>query len=159
MTGWTASRRAFLRTMAAGAGGALVTPHLLGALAWDRRARSLRDSVEPDGWDRVPGILARIVAPTFRARDFVITSYGAKADGRTDCTSAIRQAISACSAEGGGRVVVPAGGFLTGPIHLRSNVNLHVADGATLRFSTNPNDYLPAVFTRFEGMELMGYSP
>ena len=159
MMGWSASRRAFLRAMAAGAGGALVTPHLLGALEWDRRARILRDGVEPDGWDRVPGILARIVAPTFRARDVVITSYGAKADGQTDCTSAIRQAILACNAEGGGRVVVPSGTFRTGPIHLLSNVNLHVADGATLRFSTNPNDYLPAVFTRFEGMELMGYSP
>ena len=159
MTGWNSSRRAFLRTMAAGAGGAVVTPHLLGALTWDRRERALGDAVEPDGWDRVPGILARVVAPTFRARDFIITSYGARADGETDCTAAIRQAIAACSAAGGGRVVVPPGRFLTGPVHLLSNVNLHVAAGATLRFSTNPNDYLPPVFTRFEGTELMGYSP
>ncbi|CAN5873382.1 exopolygalacturonase PelB [soil metagenome] len=159
MSELSASRRAFLRTMAAGAGGVLVVPHVLGALMWHRRERGSGDGVEPDGWDRVPGILARIVAPTFRARDFIITSYGAKADGQSDCTSAIRQAIVACSAAGGGRVVVPAGSFLTGPVHLLSNVNLHVAAGATLRFSTNPNDYLPPVFTRFEGTELMGYSP
>jgi polygalacturonase len=59
----------------------------------------------------------------------------------------------------GGRVVVPTGRFLTGPIHLRSNVNLHVQKGGTLAFSRNQQDYLPAVFTRWEGVELMGYSP
>jgi polygalacturonase len=55
--------------------------------------------------------------------------------------------------------VVPPGKFLTGPIHLESNVNLHVSEGATLRFSRDPGDYLPAVPTRWEGVELMGYSP
>lgn len=115
--------------------------------------------VELVGWDRVPGILSRIVAPSFPARDFVITSYGARGDGNTDCTAAFRAAIGACNAAGGGRVVVPAGRYATGPIHLRSNVNLHVEDGATVLFSTDPRAYLPAVFTRWEGMELMGYSP
>jgi polygalacturonase len=56
-------------------------------------------------------------------------------------------------------VVVPAGRYLTGPIHLRSKVNLYVAEGATLLFSTDPRHYLPAVFTRWEGVELMNYSP
>jgi len=54
---------------------------------------------------------------------------------------------------------VPAGNFLTGPIHLRSNVNLHLASGATIRFSQDPTKYLPLVFSRWEGMELMNYSP
>ena len=62
-------------------------------------------------------------------------------------------------AAGGGRVVVPAGTFLTGAIHLKSSVNLHLSAGATLRFSRNPQDYLPVVFTRWEGVELMNYSP
>ncbi len=112
-------------------------------------------------WADVPGILARIKAPQFPARDFVITdaAFGAVADGRTLATDALRKAIEACHAAGGGRVVVPAGTFLTGAIHLKSNVNLHVSEGATLLFSTDPAHYLPAVFTRWEGMEMMGYSP
>ncbi len=81
------------------------------------------------------------------------------ADGKTDCTDAIRKAIAACAQAGGGRVVVPDGRFLTGPIHLRSNVELHLADNAVLEFTTNATAYLPAVFTRFEGMECYNYSP
>ncbi|HUR57399.1 MAG TPA: glycoside hydrolase family 28 protein, partial [Opitutaceae bacterium] len=109
------------------------------------------------GWDSVPAILARIKAPTFPARDFPITDYGAVAGG-ADCSDALRQAIAACHAAGGGRVVVPAGVFHTGAIHLRSNVNLHVAEGATLQFLTDPDKYLPAVHTRWEGVECMNYS-
>jgi polygalacturonase len=48
---------------------------------------------------------------------------------------------------------------VTGAIHLKSNVNLHVSAGATIKFSKNPGDYLPVVFTRWEGTELMNYSP
>lgn len=110
-------------------------------------------------WSQVPQILSRIQAPVFPARDFVITRYGAVADGKTDCTAAITKAIAACVEAGGGRVVVPAGEFLTGPIHLRSGVDLQVDDGATLKFSTDPKAYLPAVFTRFEGIECYNYSP
>src|SRR5690606_25870152 len=53
----------------------------------------------------------------------------------------------------------PCRRFFTGAIHLRSNVNLHLAEGATVRFSTDPEHYLPAVFTRWEGVEYYGYSP
>ncbi len=56
-------------------------------------------------------------------------------------------------------MVVPPGVFLTGPIHLKSHVNLHVSAGATIRFSRDPERYLPVVLTRWEGVELMGYSP
>src|SRR5215813_3894258 len=111
------------------------------------------------GWSNVPAILGRIKAPTFPNRDFKITDYGAVADGTTDSTEGIRKAIAACNAAGGGRVLVPAGTFLTGAIHLKSNVNLHVSEGATLKFSTDPAKFLPAVFTRFEGTECMNYSP
>lgn len=115
--------------------------------------------VVADPWDAVPQILSRIVPPTFPDRDFDITGYGAAGDGRTDCTDAVRRAIAACHAAGGGRVIVPAGRFLTGPVHLASNVNLHVSAGATLAFRTDPAAYLPPVLTRWEGMEMMGYSP
>jgi polygalacturonase len=110
-------------------------------------------------WAQVDGILARIVPPTFPARDFLVSAFGAKPDGATDCTEAFRKAIAACHASGGGRVVVPPGKYLTGPIHLRSGVNLHVGADATLLFSTDLRHYLPAVFTRWEGVELMNYSP
>lgn len=113
----------------------------------------------PSGWDQVPAILARIKAPVFAARDFDITKYGAKADGQFDCTQAIAQAIAACNKAGGGRVVVPAGVFSTAAIHLQSNVNLYVSRGATLRFIQDPTRYLPLVAGRFEGVELMNYSP
>ena len=111
------------------------------------------------GWAQVPAILSRIKAPTFPNRDFKITDYGAVADGKTDNTEAIRKAIAACNAAGGGRVVVPPGVTLTGAIHLKSNVNLHVPEGATLKFIPDPAKYLPVVLTRFEGTECMNYSP
>ncbi|HKD04429.1 MAG TPA: glycoside hydrolase family 28 protein [Bryobacteraceae bacterium] len=104
-------------------------------------------------------ILSRIKPPTFPKRDFDITKYGAVNGGEKDCTGAIRDAIAACTAAGGGRVVVPAGVFLTGAVHLESNVELHVAEGATLRFSRDPKQYLPVVLTRWEGTECMNYSP
>jgi unsaturated rhamnogalacturonyl hydrolase len=115
--------------------------------------------IEPTGWDKVPGILSRIKAPQFPNRDFVITEFGAPTDGTSDSTAAIAKAIAACNKAGGGRVVVPAGVFVTGAVHLKSNVNLHIAEGATLRFSTDPAKYLPVVLTRWEGVELMSYSP
>jgi polygalacturonase len=111
------------------------------------------------GWDAAPSILARIKPPRFPARDFKITDYGAVAGGAADSTDAIRKAIEACHAAGGGRVVVPAGVFLTGAIHLKSNVNLYVSEGATLKFSADPSKYLPVVYTRYEGTECMNYSP
>src|SRR5262245_32352060 len=74
------------------------------------------------GWAQVPEILSRIKAPTFPNREFKITDFGAVADGTTDNTVAIRKAVVACNAMGGGRVVVTPGVFLTGAIHLKSNV-------------------------------------
>lgn len=95
----------------------------------------------------------------FPAQDFSIADYGAVAGGEVSNTEAIARAIEACNKAGGGRVVVPHGEWLTGPIHLLSNVTLHLAEGATLRFTDNPSDYLPAVMTSWEGMECYNYSP
>lgn len=100
--------------------------------------------------------LARIKAPMFPDRDFIITAYGAKPGA--DCTEAIHAAIDACNKAGGGRVVVPVGEWLTAAIHLKSRVNLHVAEGATLRWTFDLEKY-PVVFTRWEGVECMNYSP
>lgn len=71
----------------------------------------------------------------------------------------IQAAIDACAEYGGGAVIVPKGEHKTGAIHLKSNVNLHLEDGAVIAFSDNPDDYLPVVFTRWEGMECYNYSP
>jgi polygalacturonase len=114
---------------------------------------------KPSGWDHVPRILERIVTPTFPSRDFDITRFGAVGDGETDSTRAFAAAIAECQAAGGGRVVVPAGVFMSGSIHLGSGVNLHLTQGATIRFMTNTASYLPVVFTRYECTEVMNFSP
>jgi unsaturated rhamnogalacturonyl hydrolase len=126
--------------------------------ARDAAAAPAKGSAAPE-WEQVGGILARIKAPTFPDVEFPITKYGAAADGKTDASKAIVQAIAACHQAGGGRVVVPAGEYLTGPIQLKSGVNLHLDHGATLKFKTDPAAYLPAVRSWFEGMECFNYSP
>jgi polygalacturonase len=112
-----------------------------------------------DPWLTVyPQVLKRIQLPKFPNREFDVTRYGAKPDGKTDCTTAFRKAIEEAARAGGGRVAVKEGVCLTGAIHLKSNVNLVVQKGATIKFDPNPNLY-PMVLTRFEGLELMNYSP
>jgi polygalacturonase len=150
------TRREFVRELAIGAGGVLLAPSFTAACAG--RLASAETSAAT-GWGIVPSILARIVPPAFPDRTFDIARFGALGDGSSDCTRAFRDAVAACTAAGGGRVLVPAGRFLTGPIHLASNVNLHVTEGATIAFSQDPRAYLPAVLSRFEGVEGMLYSP
>ena len=119
-------------------------------------AASPADSARIRGWADYESILAPIVAPQFPNRDFSIVDFGAKPG--TDATKAIAAAIAACSGAGGGRVVVPAGAWTTGAIRLLSHVNLHLDEGATLLFSTDPAAY-PVVYTRWEGVECMNFSP
>jgi len=105
-------------------------------------------------------IIDRIEEPSIPDRDYEITDFGAVGDGTTDALPAIRAAIERASADGGGRVVLPEGTWLSeGPVHLASNIDLHVSEGATLLFGTDTDDYLPVVRTRWEGTELDGYSP
>jgi polygalacturonase len=102
--------------------------------------------------------------PSFPDRTFDIREYGAvlcpwgQPETRKS-TAAIQNAIEACHKAGGGRVLIPKGDWLTGAIHLRSHVNLHVAEGATVHFSNDLADYLPAVHVRCEGVEAYNYSP
>ena len=110
------------------------------------------------GWDAYPVILSHINAPVFADKNFPITDYGAKADGTTDCTAAIRQAIEACNKAGGGHVVVPDGTFLTGGIRLLSNVDLHLSDNAKLQFTSDLSKY-PQVTIRYEGVEHQNFAP
>lgn len=117
------------------------------------------DTKPDSGWNLVPGILKEIKPPVFPDREYDITDFGAVGDGVTDCTDAIRRAIEACHTDGGGSVIVSSGTFKTGAVHLKSHVNLHLEKDATLLFSRDPSRYLPLVYTRFEGVECMNYSP
>ncbi len=141
------NRRDFLKALAAGA-----------ALAGSPSRAWLRAQRASDPWDELPRILARIKPPTIPRRDFDVMSFGAVGDNVTDNTDAFHAAIAACSRAGGGRVVVPPGAFLAGAIEVKSRVNLHLASGSTIRFTRDSNKY-PVVFSRWEGMELMNFSP
>ena len=152
------TRREFLKTIGVGSGLLLVKSPSLQALFYGNGSQTRVQAVN-DPWQQLPAILARIKPPVFPNRDFDITKFGAVGDNKTDCTEAFRKAITSCNSSGGGRVVVPAGQFLTGAIHLKSNVNLHLTSDASIKFSRDPRQYLPLVFTRWEGTELMNYSP
>ncbi len=107
----------------------------------------------------LPFELPIVPEPVFSERVFDIRGYGAVADGSTSNTEAFRRAVEDCYTQGGGTLRVPQGDWLTGPIHLRSNTCLHLERGAVVRFSTRFDDYLPVVFTRWEGVECYNYSP
>lgn len=111
-------------------------------------------------WNDVyPQVEARINAPVFPDKDYNILKFGKKSKKEGYLyTKMINKAIQKCHDEGGGRVIVPAGTWLTGPITLLSNVNLQLEEGATLLFTTDLTQY-PVVLTRWEGMDCYNYSP
>ncbi len=98
--------------------------------------------------------LPTIQQPAFRKDTFNILAYGAKADGQTLNTEAIRKAIENCATAGGGTVLIPQGLWLTGPVVFKSNINLHLAKGAILQFTTDFNQY-PLIKTNWEGLPAM----
>jgi len=101
-----------------------------------------------------------ISIPDFsNCREFPITDFGAEQGDKNLTGQAIAAAIDSASHSGGGRVVIPEGIWFTGKIHLKSNVDLHLSEGAVLVFSDDPADYLPAVHTSWEGLECYNYSP
>ncbi len=116
------------------------------------------DSPEQAWKKSYPSLLGSIVAPGFRDAAYNIASYGAVGDSVTLNHEIINSTIDLCSREGGGTVEIPAGVWLTGPIVLKSNVNLHVSEGAILLFSTDTSLY-PLVLTRWEGMDCYNTSP
>lgn len=96
--------------------------------------------------------LVNLQVPAFRKDTFYIQQYGAKPDAVTLNTGAIQKAIDACAGEGGGVVLVSAGQWLTGPLVLKSKVNLRIARGALLQF-TGDFDAYPLVTTNYEGLK------
>lgn len=98
-----------------------------------------------------PFEMEEIDVPQFPDKSFVITQYGAVGDGHTTNTQVFANVIKACADAGGGRVVVPPGIWLTGPIQLESNINLHIQKGALILFSDQFDDY-PLIQTSWEGL-------
>ena len=99
-----------------------------------------------DAWQHLPVVQQ----PVFKSDTFNITRYGAVADGITLNTKSINDAIAACSQKGGGTVLVPPGLWLTGPLVLKSNVNLHLEGEAIIQFTSDFNQY-PLIEGNFEG--------
>ncbi len=95
-----------------------------------------------------PFEMAEIKPPVFPAQSVYAKDY-----------PSIQSAVDACAKNGGGTVIVTPGQWTSGPIHLRSNIRLQVEKDAVIVFSDQYADYLPVVFTRWEGMECYNYSP
>ncbi|MGC9151624.1 MAG: glycoside hydrolase family 28 protein [Microbacter sp.] len=111
-------------------------------------------------WDDMNQVVQQIKPTQFPHRTFNVLKFGAKTTNNSvQNTKAINAAIIACNKKGGGVVLIPAGTFQTGPVTLLSNVNLHLEKNAVLAFSTNPEEYLPTVITRWEGTDCMNYHP
>ena len=101
-----------------------------------------------------PFDIPQLKRPTFPELTINIGDKGVKSN--TPITPIINQIIEEVSRKGGGTVIIPEGKWQSGRITLKSNVNLHLAEGAEVEFAGNAEDYLPAVFTRHEGIEIMG---
>jgi polygalacturonase len=97
----------------------------------------VRGQAQHYSWQHLP----QINKPVFKKDTINILKYGAKADGITLNTSSINKAIAACSGNGGGVVLIPQGLWLTGPLMMKSNVNLHVSRAALLQFTDDKNQY------------------
>ena len=119
-------------------------------LASNEHLRSfLKKSIFPQKYEFELPLVSTTV---FKKDTFNIISYGAISSANTLNTGAIQQAIDMASKQGGGMVLVPSGFWLTGPIKLLSNVNLHISSGAVLQFSNKPKDY-PLIRTNWEGVD------
>jgi len=109
----------------------------------------------------LPFEIGEIKAPVFRDKSFNIIDFGAIPDGHTLNTDPINNAIAKCSDDGGGIVIIPAGLWITGPIVLKSNVNLHLESGALVSFSRDHSNY-PIIKLPLKGFSaaspILGYN-
>lgn len=109
---------------------------------------------------KAPFEMPIIRIPDFsKCKKFSIVDFGAVTGDKIKISNAINKAIAKANKIGGGIVVIPKGEWITDKIHFKSNVNLHLDRGAVLLFSEDPNDYLPAVNSTWEGYECYNYSP
>lgn len=115
---------------------------------------------KPFPTDSVNAIVNRIQLPQIPAYTIKVTQVGAKGDSISNDKAAFDKAIALCKKNKGGTIVVPKGIYtLNGPLHLTSNLRLQIDADAKIRFSDNPNHYLPMVLTSWEGTMIYNYSP
>ena len=100
----------------------------------------------------LPFSMSKVEEPVFMNNTVSVSDFGGLGDGYTLNTEAFKKSIEALSIKGGGRLIVPAGVWYTGPIELKSNINLHLDKGALILFSSDFTLY-PLVNTIFEGLE------
>ena len=112
----------------------------------------VEDIIDPAIYTSLPFKMDKVEQPTFPDYSVNIIDFGAKPDGITLNTKAINDAIQQVNAKGGGKVIIPEGLWLTGPIELLSNVNLYTEKNALVLFSADHSLY-PIINTSFEGLE------
>lgn len=105
-----------------------------------------------DVYKKLPFSMPKVTAPVFPDRSVCVSDFGAIGDGSSLCTSAFEKAVEALSKQGGGKLIVPQGVWFTGPIVLKSNINLHLEKGAIILFTPDVNQY-PIIKTSFEGLD------
>ncbi len=103
-------------------------------------------------YENLPFEMPQVDAPVFPDLNVTLTDYGAVGNGTELCTEAFAKAIDDLSAQGGGHLIVPTGIWFTGPIVLKSNIDLHLEKGAVILFSPDVDMY-PLVHTTFEGLD------
>ncbi|KFF03391.1 glycoside hydrolase family 28 protein [Flavobacterium reichenbachii] len=109
---------------------------------------------------KADSIVKRIQLPVIPSYQINVVKLGAKGDSLSDNKKAFDKAMALCKKNNGGTIIVPKGIYkINGPIHFVSNVNLKIEKGAKIKFSDNPQDYLPMVLTSWEGTMLYNYSP
>ena len=118
-----------------------------------------RMPTEPIEEIRAPFQMPQLKRPDIPARSVRISDHGARPGEGQNNTEAIRAAIEACADKGGGAVIIPKGDWHTGPVHLKSSINLHFEKGASLRFIADASLYLPPVRVSIYGFECYNFSP
>ncbi|MCF8379842.1 MAG: glycoside hydrolase family 28 protein [Bacteroidales bacterium] len=97
--------------------------------------------------------------PSIPSKEYNIVDFGALEGASVNVSQAIHSAIKKAHKSGGGRIIIPDGKWLSGPIHLESHIELHISDNAEVFFSQNLFEYLPAVLSRHQGIECYKFSP
>ncbi|WP_099469291.1 glycoside hydrolase family 28 protein [Konateibacter massiliensis] len=108
-----------------------------------------------ENYDKIPFLMEQIKPAEFPPHVVRALEYRTASDDK----HAIQKAVNVCKDMGGGTVLVEEGNWITGPIHLANDIHLKLEEGTVIRFSEEASDYLPVVFTRWEGIECYNYSP
>ncbi len=120
---------------------------------------SLQAQIPNKVWNESKKIEKQIKRTSFPKKTYSILDFGAKEGAGNVNHEAINLAILTCNQNGGGTVLVPKGEFYTGPVTLKSNVRLHLEEGAELKFSSDKRLYTPVVLTRWEGVDCYNLRP